>query len=221
MSIEILCAVILPGVLAILVGRGFPAKRSAHSFGGGMLGALGLLVLLPEVMEGFPLMVALDAFGFGLLLAWGLDRYVQPICPECSEDESWWRFAPLFGALAVHGLFDGAMIGVSRPGSFSNWVLVLHRVPEALTTYAMIESMGVPRFWVRWQMLGLQIVSLIGLLLARQLDLGLMTLAQGVVAGVLVYLGAHQLHHAWEERNMNWGAVGVGAACIGIVRWIV
>jgi hypothetical protein len=220
MSIEILCAVILPGAVAIAMGRGFPERKGMSSFGVGMLGALSLLVMLPEVAKGFPWEVAVGALGLGLGLAWAMDRYVQPVCPECSGEGSWWSMVPLFGALAVHGLLDGAMIGLSKPRTFSNWVLMLHRVPEALATYALIESTGVARIWARWQMAGLQLATLAGLLLARQVDMELMTLGQGVVGGVLLHLGAHRLHHAWVEREMDLRGVGIGVACVCLVQWI-
>lgn len=220
MSIEILCAVVLPGVIALMAGQGLRLNLKWGSLAGGMLAGLATLVILPEVMDGFPLPVALSAYVFGLIFVYLVDRLVKPVCPECGGEEGWWRMVPLLSALAVHGLIDGAMIGVAHPGSMASWVLVLHRVPETFAIVALLQSVGIGRAWVRWQIGGLQLVALGGWMLASLLNAEVLRLGQGMIGGVLLYLGLHQLHHAWEEKAMDWRAVAAGVGCVGIMHWI-
>jgi zinc transporter ZupT len=220
MSIEILCSVLFPGLIAVIAGQGLQLNLKWGSLAGGMLAGLATLVILPELMEGFPLSVALSAYAFGILFVYLVDRLVKPVCPECGGEEGWWRLLPLLSALAVHGLIDGAMIGIAKPSSMSSWILVLHRVPETFAILALLESVGISRTWVRWQIAGLQLVALGGWMLAGLLNAELLRLGQGIIGGVLLYLGLHQLHHAWEEKSMDWRAVAAGVGCVGIVHWI-
>jgi zinc transporter ZupT len=151
-------------------------------------------------------------FAAGMVLAWGMDRFVHPACPECGDCSNWVAMLPLWLALGIHALIDGALLKLARPGSMAAWVLLIHRLPEGVATAAVLRRFQPKSQKVGWQVVGLQLATVVGFGGASLVDASLLRDSYVFAGGVLVFLGLHQLHHNWRSA--------AGVASVWVMRLV-
>lgn len=214
-------AVALPAIaagLALFWSRRWALPRGLSSLSGGLLAGMALFVVLPDAWSEAGAVGTLGPLAAGLMTILLVDRYVHPVCPECSGREDWWSMAPLWAALAAHSLLDGALTELARPGSMASWALLAHRVPEALATVALLKTAQPGSKWVGVQMLMLQVATLIGFGGASWLDARVLHQGSAFAGGALLFLGFHRLHRSWQEAELRWTYTVVGAVGVWMVR---
>lgn len=171
-----------------------------------------VFVVLPEVWSEARSFEKMLPFAVGLVFAWGMDRFVHPACPECGGSSSWVALLPLWLALGIHGLIDGALLELARPGSVAAWVLLAHRLPEGVATAAVLRRFQPESKWVGWQVVGLQVATVLGFAGASLVNPDLLRGSYVFAGGVLVFLGLHQLHHNWRSA--------AGVASVWVMRLV-
>ena len=214
-------AVAFPAIaagLALLWTRRWALPQGLSSLSGGLLAGMALFVVLPDAWSEAGAVGTLGPLAAGLLTMLIVDRYVHPVCPECSGREDWWAMTPLWAALAAHALLDGALIELARPGSIASWALLAHRVPEALATVALLKAAQPESKWVGAQMVLLQLATLVGFGFATWLDTRVLHQGYAFAGGALLFLGYHRLHRSWREAELKWAYTVAGAVGVWVVR---
>jgi zinc transporter ZupT len=210
-TLVLIGAVVVPAIVSLW---GLPRWMPAYA--SGLLVGLALFVLLPEVGGG----VGVWPFAAGLVFAWCLDRYVHPSCTGCSGDSSWRTMLPLWGALGVHSLADGALLDMARPGSAASWLLVLHRLPEGLATAAVLRS-AQPHSKLVWvQVVLLQVATLVGFFGGTVLSSRLLEESYGFAGGAMLFLGVHSMHHHGKESRLSLAQAGAGLLSMWMIHLI-
>jgi hypothetical protein len=215
MWITVLFAVVLPAMAAWLAAArlGLPAERPGwSSFSGGMLVGAVSLVVLPEVWP------EPGAFVLGFLAVAVVDRFIHPLCADCGGEHSAWSALPLWLALGTHSLLDGALIEMARPGSFTAWILLAHRVPEALAMLALVRTARPRAKHLGPGMAALQLCVLAGMLLAAELNRAMLQQSYAMAGGAVLFLALHRLHRSWRESRFSLASSVGGAASVWMVR---
>lgn len=210
--------------------------RVVVAFSAGMLFAVALFGLFPElaVELGWGVSGALFAGGYGLLLL--INRYVYPVCPTCSHDhdhdacstELHGFAGPLIAAAALHSFLDGWSIATAQ--MTSRWVriavplaIALHKAPEGIALGGVLRAaMPSPRRAFLWCMVA-EGATLPGAALAMALSPHLGSqwtmYPLGIAAGWLAYLGYHAVHQEWRKCGAGqalWPAL-LGAGCAAVL----
>ena len=202
-------AVLLPAFAALWLGDRFFSGRSA-SFAGGLLAGAALLIVGPELWT----QPGAVATGFVLLAL--IDRFIHPLCADCGHASGPWATWPLWLAFGLHNLLDGALLELAEPGSAAAWMLLAHRVPEALTAVALLRAAQPGR--IHWQVAALQLPLLLGFTLAGSVTQASLPPGYGVAGGALLFLALHRLHRSWRESTICWASSFSGAASLGVLR---
>ena len=205
----LLFAVGIPTLVALWSLR---LSQWVSSYAGGLMAGLVLFVVLPEVWNEAGTVGKMLPFVAGMALAWGMDRFVHPACPECGDCSNWVAMLPLWLALGIHALIDGALLELARPGSMAAWVLLIHRLPEGVATAAVLRRFQPKSQKVGWQVVGLQLATVVGFGGASLVDASLLRDSYVFAGGVLVFLGLHQLHHNWRSA--------AGVASVWVMRLV-
>lgn len=195
---------VLAAVLALVfavAGIEFSAGRRARFLvpvSGGLLAAVALFGLLPEVAEdiGWVISLLVAAGGYALLEA--VDRAGLPVCPSCSHSHGF--SMPLVLATMIHSFIDGwGMTATHGKAEALTAVLLLHKIPEGLALGAILRMSAqkpgraallafvaeAPTILGGW--LGLRVEQ------ANWLDYPL-----SLVAGAYLFLGIHAVR-AWTR----------------------
>lgn len=105
---------------------------------GGLLAAIALFGLLPEVAEDIGWLVALVLAAVGYALLEIIDRLGVPVCPSCSHSHGF--SGPLVIATSVHSFVDGwGMTATHGAAHALVAALLLHKVPEGLALGAILR----------------------------------------------------------------------------------
>ncbi len=196
-----LVATLLPALAALAIPVPIRLRRW-QSFSGGALAAAALLIVLPEVWQhsGYLLL--------GFLSFLLTDLLVHPV----------WSALPLWLAMATHSLLDGALLALAPPHSLPSWILLLHRIPEALaevallrTTQPSIRRPGIP-------IALLQLVVLAGYVSGEHLNHALLAQSYAFSGGALLFLALHRLHVSWRESNFCWRTSATDALSVALLR---
>ncbi len=123
----------------------------AMSLSSGILLAIALLWMYPEMSHASgPFLAGAILLGaLGALLAF--DRYIYPVCPCCShgnkrriaeQPEMLW---PLLAGIAIHNMFDGwtAAVATQTPGRAGIGLMIgvlIHKLPESVILGLLIRS---------------------------------------------------------------------------------
>lgn len=207
--VTLLFAVVIPTLVALW---SLKLSHWVSSYAGGLMAGLVLFVVLPEVWSEAGTVGKMLPFAAGMALAWGMDRFVHPACPECGDCSSWVAMLPLWLALGIHALIDGALLELARPGSVAAWTLLVHRMPEGVATAAVLRRFQPASRSVGWQVVGLQMATVLGFGGAALVDPALLRGSYVFAGGVLVFLGLHQLHHNWRSA--------AGVASVWVMRLV-
>jgi len=171
-----------------------------------------MLLVLPEVWSEAP------AFLLGFLLLALVDRFIHPLCGDCSGDPSRWATLPLWLMLAAHSLLDGALIEMSRPGTLAAWIFQMHRIPEVLAMVALVRTAYPQMAYPGRGVAALQTFVAAGFLLAARFDRSLLVQTYACAGGGLLFLALHRMHRSWVESNFSWMSSAAGAASVWVVR---
>jgi zinc transporter ZupT len=221
---------IVAPLLATIVGVGgaalglrmtgaYRGARLVVPFAAGVLLAVPLFGLLPElaVELGWGLSLALFVAGYGALLL--VNRFAYPVCPTCSHDhdhkacatELHGFAAPLIAAAAMHSFLDGwsvATVQLAVPLGLKVAVplaVALHKVPEGIALGGILRA-SVPKRTnaFAWCVLAEGTTLLggaVGLGMDPYLGTKWIMYPLGITAGWLFYLGYHAVHEEWKRRG--------------------
>ena len=211
-NVEIVTLVFAVGIPTLVALWSLRFAQWVSCYAGGLMAGIVVFVVLPEVWREAGSAAKMMPFAAGLVFAWGMDRFVHPACPECGETKSWVALLPLWLALGIHGLIDGALLELARPGSVAAFVLLAHRLPEGVATAAVLRRFQPESKWVGWQVVGLQVATVAGFGGAAMVNPDLLRGSYVFAGGVLVFLGLHQLHHNWRSA--------AGVASVWVMRLV-
>jgi ZIP family zinc transporter len=189
-----------------LGGIFFSAGRRARYLvpvSGGLLAAVALFGLLPEVAGemGWVVSLLIAAAGYALLEV--IDRAGVPVCPSCSHSHGF--SGPLVIGTAIHSFVDGWGMTASHGAAGAlTAVLLLHKIPEGLALGAILRmSAQKPG---RAALLALLAESptivggWIGLRVAQANWLGY---PLSLVAGAYLFLGLHAVRAWWRPVHTH------------------
>ena len=208
-NVELMTLLFAVGIPTLVALWSLKLSHWVSSYAGGLMAGLVLFVVLPEVWNEAGTVGKMLPFVAGMALAWGMDRFVHPACPECGDCSNWVAMLPLWLALGIHALIDGALLELARPGSMAAWVLLIHRLPA---TAAVLRRFQPKSQKVGWQVVGLQLATVVGFGGASLVDASLLRDSYVFAGGVLVFLGLHQLHHNWRSA--------AGVASVWVMRLV-
>lgn len=214
-------AVFLPAVIALVALRSLWPHRLARQitlFSGGMFAGLALFVILPDVYEdgGWRASMACMAAGF---VAIGLvDRFVEPVCPDCHGSTRRHSVWPLLGALGAHAMIDGALIQLAGPTSLTGWAIFFHRIPEAVGTAVLLRAAIRSSRAAAAGLMLLQVLTLAGLWWASLLNLDWLHRGYAFAGGSLLYLGFHRVHQSWHAADARLAYTLTGAFGVFAIR---
>ncbi|HVV43622.1 MAG TPA: ZIP family metal transporter [Bryobacteraceae bacterium] len=124
-----------------MAGILFSAGRRARYLvpvSGGLLAAVALFGLLPEVAGDIGWVVPLLIAAAGYVLLEAIDRAGVPVCPSCSHSHGF--SGPLVIATAIHSFVDGwGMTATHGAGGALTAVLLIHKIPEGLALGAILR----------------------------------------------------------------------------------
>jgi zinc transporter ZupT len=208
-----LLAILLPTLLALWFAR--RANRAAArsewgSLSAGVLAGVALMMILPETSGSLGCLMA-GAAMFALV-----DRFVHPLCAGCGGGPAW----PLWTALGVHSLLDGALLELAQPGSFAASALALHRVPESLALVALLRTSARSPRHLNACIVAISLLVLAGYGLASGLHPAWLRPGYAFAAGGVFFLSLHRLHRSWQERSLRWSYSFTGAAAVCVLQYV-
>lgn len=209
-------AATLAGGYVILRYRALP--RELLAFSAGTLLAIGVLDLTPYSIGRLgPLALLGIALGYGVLYLWhtAANPLTLPHTHSAWEEHGQGGLAAgdsglvAAGALLLHKLFDGALLGIGLTGGASLGpgiaaAVVLHSFCDGVNTVTLVRRSGRDRT-VAWLFLAANglapLVAILGID-ALGLSRGLLDWSLTFVAGTFVYIAVHDLlPAAFEEHD--------------------
>jgi zinc transporter ZupT len=207
--------------------------RVVVPFSAGVLLAVALFGLAPElaIESGWTTTVLLFAAGYLLLFA--VNRYAYPVCPSCARDHGHSScdtelhgFAlPLIAAAALHSAMDGWSVATTQLAAPLGLrvavplAIALHKVPEGIALGGILRASVKSRFaalgWCVVAEGATLLGGVAGLWMEPRLGSQWTAYPVGLTAGWLFYLGYHAVHEEWKRRGAAAAFVsaGVGALC--------
>jgi zinc transporter ZupT len=212
-------AALAGAIIGISLESARHTTRMIIPFAGGVLMAISLVGLLPEVIAetGWTMGPLLFAAGYGLLRV--INRHLFPVCPSCDHDhdhDTCERVlhgftAPMVLAAAVHSTLDGWSIVTAQWAAPSGVRLalplafVLHKIPEGIALGTLLRAAVDSRWTAFLWCLLCEGVTLVGgaaaLSLAPVLGHAWVGYPLAVAGGTFFYLGYHAVHGEWKRRG--------------------
>lgn len=207
--------------------------RVVVPFSAGVLLAVALFGLAPELaMESGWTATAL-LFAAGYLLLYAVNRWAYPVCPTCAHDHDHGAcetelhgFAlPLIAAAALHSAMDGWSVATTQLAAPLGLrvavplAIALHKVPEGIALGGILRASVKSRFaalaWCVVAEGSTLLGGAAGLWMAPRLGSQWTAYPVGLTAGWLFYLGYHAVHEEWKRRGAAAAflSAGVGAVC--------
>jgi zinc transporter ZupT len=188
---------------------------------GGLLVAIALLWILPDLSMQFGWAAGATWLVAGTALLWIIDQHVYPICPSCSHThdhhgchERLHGFAtPLLAAAGAHALLDGWGLAAAQErgetaiGFAVLGAIALHKIPEGLALGVILRAAVSGRGRAIALCAAAQSATLLGGALesaasshiSRQWTGSLLALT----GGSFLYLGFHALHGEWKRMRAS------------------
>jgi zinc transporter ZupT len=186
---------------------------------GGLLVAIPLILVAPELAEHYGWAGGLLWMALGFAALWLVDRYVYPLCPACAHNHNHDSCAvplhgfaaPLVLASGLHSFMDGWSLVASRqdPSQALQFAflmgITLHKLPEGVALGAILRA----SLRSRWRVAGggalAQFMTVAGgavaLWLAAWVGARWSGAFLGLAGGTFLYLGYHTLEAEWERRS--------------------
>lgn len=165
---------------------------------GGLLAAVALFGLLPEVADeiGWALSLLVAAAGYALLES--IDRAGVPVCPSCSHSHGF--SVPLVVATMIHSFVDGwGMTATHGKAEALTAVLLLHKIPEGLALGAILRmSAQKPARAALLAFMAESPTIIGGWLGLRIAEAYWLNFPLALVAGAYLFLGIHAVR-AWTR----------------------
>jgi zinc transporter ZupT len=212
--------------------------RVVAPFSAGVLLAVALFGLAPELALESGWRVTVLLFTAGYLLLFGINKFAYPVCPTCAHDHDHTACAtelhgfafPLIAAAALHSAMDGWSVATTQLAAPLGLrvavplAVALHKIPEGVALGGILrasvkQSAGALGWSVAAEgatLLG----GAAGLWMAPQLGSGWTAYPVGLTAGWLFYLGYHAVHEEWQRRGAVPAllAAGAGAVCGTLIQ---
>lgn len=211
------------------------------SFSGGLLIGVAVFGLLPELAGAIGWLLGLALFIAGYFLLLGIDRYVYPVCPSCSDDHDHISCtaklhgfaAPLIIAATLHAFLDGWSIATSQwTGTPALRIalplaVALHKIPEGIALGAILRVSVRTRLAAFGWCLAAESMTLagaaLGAAIASHVETRWLHFPLAIAGGCFFYLGYHAVHAEWRRRG-SWmafvpaltGAAGAAALQHGV-----
>jgi zinc transporter ZupT len=217
------------------------AQRRARvvvPFSAGVLLAVALFGLAPELAleSGWTATVLLFAAGY--LLLYMVNRYAYPVCPTCAHDHDHSAcdtelhgFAfPLIVAAALHSAMDGWSVATTQLAAPLGLrvavplAVALHKIPEGVALGGILRASVKSRVGALGWSVAAEGSTLLGgaagLWMAPRLGSQWTAYPVGLTAGWLFYLGYHAVHEEWKRRGAApaFVSAGVGAVCGALIQ---
>jgi ZIP family zinc transporter len=193
---------VLAAVLALtFAGAGivFSAGKRARFLvpvSGGLLAAVALFGLLPEVAEETGWLAAVLTVCAGYAVLEAIDRAGVPVCPSCSHSHGF--SGPLVIATAVHSFVDGW--GMTAPHGAAEAlaaVLLLHKIPEGLALGAILRMSAQKPGRAALLAMAAELPTIVGGWIGlRAVPAEWFNYPLAAVAGAYLFLGIHAVR-AW------------------------
>ena len=186
---------------------------------GGLLVAIPLILVAPELAEHYGWAGGLLWMALGFAALWAVNRYVYPLCPACAHDHNHAACsvplhgfaAPLVLASGLHSFMDGWSLVASRQDPSQALQLAflvgitLHKLPEGLALGAILRAALRSRWRVASGGALAQFMTVVGgavaLWLAPWAGARWSGAFLGLAGGTFLYLGYHTLEAEWERRR--------------------
>jgi zinc transporter ZupT len=193
-------------------------SRSVLAVSGGLLIAISLFWVLPEVAAHYGWVVAILWVAAGFALLWIVDRFVHPICPACSHTHDHdGCVAPLHGfapplliAIALHSFLDGWGLAASQEGSEMVKLvfflgIALHKLPEGLALGAIVRASMASHWKSFLACIAAEAMTIVGGLaafgVAASIGASWVGILLAAAAGTFIYLGYHAIEGEWSRRK--------------------
>ena len=212
--------------------------RVVVPFSAGVLLAVALFGLAPELALESGWMATSVLFAAGYLLLFAVNRYAYPVCPTCAHDhdhsacgtELHGFAAPLIVAAALHSSLDGWSVAVVQHAAPLGLrvavpiAIALHKVPEGVALggvmRAAVPSRAVALLWCLLAEGATLAGGALALALAPHLGNMWTVYPLGLTAGWLVYLGYHAVHEEWKRKGAAAASVSAlaGGATAALIQ---
>ncbi len=222
---SLLFGVGLPGVtslVAIKLLKNIRLPDGMASLAGGLFAGVALGIVAPELWSAAGWWGALLPLATGFGFVWLVDAILHPVCGHCLGGEAGaWEWAPLWATLALHALLDGALLAMAGPTDIVGFLLLAHRIPEAVGAVALLRTVQTSDKFIPLQALGLQAAMTAGFLWGGALDHLLLHQGYGFAGGAVLFFGLHRLHATWQQANLRWDYTAAGALAAGLAGWLL
>ena len=212
------------------------AQRRARvvvPFSAGVLLAVALFGLAPELALESGWTATCVLFAAGYLLLFAVNRYAYPVCPTCAHDHDHSVCAtelhgfalPLIAAAALHSAMDGWSVATTQLAAPLGLrvavplAIALHKLPEGIALGGMLRaSVRLRPAALGWCSVAEGTTLLggaAGLWMAPRLGSQWVTYPVGITAGWLFYLGCHAIHQEWKRRGAGPAFLSAAAGALG------
>jgi zinc transporter ZupT len=212
--------------------------RVVVPFSAGVLLAVALFGLAPELALESGWATTIVLFAAGYLLLFAVNRYAYPVCPTCAHDHDHSICAtelhgfalPLIAAAALHSAMDGWSVATTQLAAPLGLrvavplAVALHKIPEGVALggilRASVKSRVVALGWCVAAEGSTLLGGAAGLWMAPRLGSEWTAYPVGLTAGWLFYLGYHAVHEEWKRRGAGpeFLAAGAGAVCGALIQ---
>jgi zinc transporter ZupT len=177
---------------------------------GGLLIAISLFWVLPEVASHYGWLAGLLWVAAGFALLWVVDHFVHPICPTCSHTHDHGDCAtplhgfapPLLIAIGLHSFLDGWGLAASEEGSQIVRLafllgIALHKLPEGLALGAIVRASMASHWKSLAACIAAEAMTIVGGLaafgIAATIGASWLGILFAAAAGAFIYLGYHAI----------------------------
>ncbi|MDP9053358.1 MAG: hypothetical protein M3N93_03525 [Acidobacteriota bacterium] len=214
----------------------------ALSLSSGVLAAIALLWMLPEMGRVSGLPNACSFLFIGLAVLFAIDRFVYPVCPCCThlsrkpsaggelQRMTW----PMLAGICIHNVFDGwtTAVAVEARGATGAGLLagtLIHKLPESLILGVLLRSATRRSSRAFFMAVFASFFLLVGGI-ARNFALpfqsgALLMVSLAIAAASFLFIGVHTFRAECSRTGARPAMIfllagfGCAAALQGIVQW--
>ena len=181
--------------------------------------------VLPEMTESLHWTVASLWIAAGFAALWGIDRFLYPVCPACSQphDHDHCQATlhgfgpPLLLAAALHAALDGWSVSAAGGSGAAHLnapfvvAIAVHKIPEGLAlgviARAALTSLRAAFAWCALAEAATLAGALLETELAPYMSQHVLHALLAVAGGSFLYLGGHAVHGEWRRRGSGPAAL--------------